>query len=93
MMHCRVKRELIVVAATLVKTPSSSFIKRQSHNPASGSPADLANHADPSGGWTRFFTAGNTIAIHSTGSIPADLHKRCPVILNPDSPENNTFGK
>jgi len=58
-MHCRVKRDLIVMAAALVKTLSGSFIKRQSHNPASGSPADLADYADPSGRWTSFFWAGS----------------------------------
>jgi len=50
-------------------------------------PADLANTADPSGDGQGFFSAGNAVVAHSTVLIPAALKKRCPVILNPDSPE------
>jgi len=92
-MHCRVKRDLIVMAAALVKTLSGSFIKSQPHDPASGSPADPANTADPSGDGQGFFSAGNAVVAHSRSLIPAVLKKQRTVILNPDSPENNTIGK
>jgi len=38
-------------------------------------------------------SVGSSVVVHSKVLIPAALHKRCPVILNPDSPENNTIGK